>query len=608
MTLYITGVYIFIGFMDSVMAEIKFSAKLYLFNTTRNDDETFFDNYNTINQEPPEFELYFLTSNLSDKILDLIGVYWQTFIIIGINAAIFFGIYHFDFHILQENINTRYSIWQFLYSCLMYILLYLSIGVISTLPYNIFTSAFDQYEKWNEKRMKKNNNNENQNIPNQENNKNEVNPEGEEGEHTKEYNGYFLGFLISILVSMGLKFILNRFVISQKHGKIEKFYGLLIVCHFSPIILSLIVYCIFSIIFNKKIVKPKNKKKSTKSCRVCGYVYYSEEEPNDVEIKCEGCRKGFRKCYYNCLCNTCSCFKCCECKKCCCCYGEEQDLSEVNHREKKICIIYYTTGKWSWFCDLFTSHIMLYNVLIMFILEFCNFGFKPDLSEYLGNIDDSQLYKFNLLNLAGILLFYFITLLSGLCYKKCLHFNEDKGEGTNLGFGIGTLFFTGSLVSFIASIITYFSDISEKAKHYIMPFSIGSIEFYKIILKNIADGIFKTSAISFDSIFSIYVIIWNIFAFILDILKAKSKKLILAQFIISLFLIIIGIIYFICILALPKLIVGFKNETNEKLKNENENKTNENQINTHNNIEVYVQKEENSNENRNINQMNNNKK
>ena len=68
MTLYITGVYIFIGFMDSVMAEIKFSAKLYLFNTTRNDDETFFDNYNTINQEPPEFELYFLTSNLSDKI------------------------------------------------------------------------------------------------------------------------------------------------------------------------------------------------------------------------------------------------------------------------------------------------------------------------------------------------------------------------------------------------------------------------------------------------------------------------------------------------------------------------------------------------------------
>ena len=42
MTLYITGVYIFICFIDSVMGEIKASAKLYLFNTTRNDDETFF--------------------------------------------------------------------------------------------------------------------------------------------------------------------------------------------------------------------------------------------------------------------------------------------------------------------------------------------------------------------------------------------------------------------------------------------------------------------------------------------------------------------------------------------------------------------------------------
>ena len=52
----------------------------------------FFDNYNKLNQEPPEFELFFLTSNLSDKILDLIGVYGQSMIIIGINALIFFGI------------------------------------------------------------------------------------------------------------------------------------------------------------------------------------------------------------------------------------------------------------------------------------------------------------------------------------------------------------------------------------------------------------------------------------------------------------------------------------------------------------------------------------
>ena len=191
-------------------------------------------------------------------------------------------------------------------------------------------------------KKKKKNDSENNNVLNQENKNDGANQEKKE--NVKEYNGYFLGFLISILVSMGLKFILNRFVIVQKQGKIGKFYGLLIAFHAGPIILSLIVYYIFSIIFNEKIVKPEDKKKSTKSCRVCGYVYYSEEEPNDIEIKCEGCRKGFRKCYYNCLCSSCPCFKCCECKKCCCCFGEEQDLSEVNHREKKICIIYYSTG------------------------------------------------------------------------------------------------------------------------------------------------------------------------------------------------------------------------------------------------------------------------
>ena len=59
MTLYILGLYIYIGFMNSIMEEIKASATLYLRNVTRSEDETFYDIYNKINQEPPEFELYF---------------------------------------------------------------------------------------------------------------------------------------------------------------------------------------------------------------------------------------------------------------------------------------------------------------------------------------------------------------------------------------------------------------------------------------------------------------------------------------------------------------------------------------------------------------------
>ena len=237
--------------MNSIMEEIKASATLYLSDTTRSKDETFYDIYNKINQEPPEFELYFLTSNLSNKLVDFLTIYGITIIDLIINVLILFGIYNFDFHILPENINTNYSTKQFLYLILMYILLYLSIGFISSLPHTIFTSAFDQYENWKEKRQNKNNNN---NQPNQEKTK-------------KEYNGYWLGYFISILFSMGLKFVLNRFIIVQEHGKIKNFYGLLIACHCVPILLSLLIYYFFSKIFKDKRVKPEKKKKSASSCR-----------------------------------------------------------------------------------------------------------------------------------------------------------------------------------------------------------------------------------------------------------------------------------------------------------------------------------------------------
>ena len=49
MILYITGIYVIIGFKDSIMEEIKSSASLYLSNTTRTANETFYDHYNQIN-------------------------------------------------------------------------------------------------------------------------------------------------------------------------------------------------------------------------------------------------------------------------------------------------------------------------------------------------------------------------------------------------------------------------------------------------------------------------------------------------------------------------------------------------------------------------------
>ena len=580
MTTYITGVYIFIGFMDSIFEEIKASATLYLFNTTRNNDETFYDNYNIINQEPPEFELYFLTSNFSDKIFGVIDIYVQTIIILIINALIFLGIYNFDFHILPYNININYSVWQFLYLLLMYILLYLSIGLISSLPHSIFTSAFDQYEKWQIERKNKKNNNK------------EIN-----GDKKEEYNGYFIGYFISILFSMAFKFILNKFLIVQKNIKIRKFYAVLIACHCIPIIISLLFYCFFSIIFKKKVIEPFNKKRTISNCRICGYVYYSENVKSDVNnIKCEGCRKGFRKCYYNCFCYKCKCLNCCECTTCCCCCGEEQNLSEVNNRENQIYISYKTTGKCSWFCDLITNRFLLLLVLILFFLELINFGFKPSLSNFIENYDNSKLYIINILSLSGILLFFFITYISGYLFKKCFDLKEEKGEAAYIGLGIIPLIFTGSIVSFIVSILSYFDIVSEKVKHYIIPFSIGSVEFYKILLQKVSDAIFKTQALlSFDSLFSFYIIIWNIFAFILEITKVKVSKLILIQFIITLIIIALILIAIICVLRKRNEILLYM--LNDKIEKEKQKEETEKKNVSHNNVIIYNQEQMNTDEN-----------
>lgn len=168
-----------------------------------------------------------------------------------------------------------------------------------------------------------------------------------------------------------------------------------------------------------------------------------------------------------------------------------------------------------------TNNTLLLFAIIMFFLELINFGFKPGLSNFLEDMDKTKIFIVNLLNLAGILLFYFIDLVSGILFKKFFNIKNDKGEGDDIGYGLSILIFTGSIFSCIISIFAYFTKISENAKHYLMPFSTGSIEFYNILLEKIADVVFKTQAISFESFFSIYVTIWSIIPFMIEIFEVK---------------------------------------------------------------------------------------
>ena len=502
MIFYITGIYLIVGFMDSIMEEIKASASLYLSNTTRTANETFYDHYNQINLEMPKFSLYFLTSSLSGKIFNCMGIYFQSILIFVFNAAIYIGVSQFDFHIEPENINEKYSIWQFLFLVLMYVLLYASIGLVSMLPHYIYFTAFDKFEDWYSRTKDK-----------------------------KNFGGSFLGFYISILFSMAIKYLLNQYLIVQNKEDSDKFYSGLFVYYLYSIILALIFYFIFSFIFVSNIPKKEDKKKSKSGCRLLGCIVYSESEDNPINIKCEGIRKGCRKCYVNCFCHLCCCCKCFACNNCCCCCDNKTniELSEAINRDKMICIIYKTTGIISWFCNLLTNRFMIIFILIMYFLQIINYGFRETLSNYLSNCEDSEITIINLLGLAGILLFYFLVVLPGCICAKCFEVKKVD-EGTFIGYGLLFNIIPAGLISFIFSILIHY-DIIGDIRYYLMPFSIGSIEFYLILLKRISGAFFPTEFFSADYFISLYIIFWNIFTLILELSNVSSSKLIFMQFV-----------------------------------------------------------------------------
>ena len=560
MTLYITGLYIYIGLKDSIMEEIKVSAKIYLFNSKRVDNSTFFDIYKKTNIGTPKFSLYFITSSFSGFMFNCMGIYLQTIIVLIFNTVIIIGLYLFEFHIKEDNINEAYSFIQFFYLLVFYILLYSFTGIISMLPHTIFFSAFDQYEKWKEKRKK--------GFPHIYNDDKEK-EEKEDGEMVYkdeikgDYNGLFLGFFISILASMALKNILNEYLIIKFLDRHLLFYVMIVGCSLIPIILALLFYCCFSKIFNPKKKEEKSKEKTFSGCRLCGYLFYIEEEPNPNDIKCGAIRKAWRKCYFNCYLDClCCCCKCLSCEKCCCEEKTFAELSDLQSRDSKICIIYKTTGIMSSICDLITKRTLLACSLVMFLLQIINYGSRKSLSEYLETCGDSKRLLLNILSLLGILFFFILTVVFGYFLVKCAKL-EGSGETVYLGYGIIFLAFFGSIVSFIISLLSHYDFISDKI-YYLFPFSIGSIEFYLILLKRISSALLRTEFIPFDSLFSFYLIIWDFFAFLLDIFKASSYGLIFAQFIISSIVLPIGL-FSTCLFCLRKCITGQEAKNDEQV-------------------------------------------
>ena len=124
-------------------------------------------------------------------------------------------------------------------------------------------------------------------------------------------------------------------------------------------------------------------------------------------------------------------------------------------------------------------------------------------------------------------------------------FKKPLSEGSYLGAGIAFLIVTGSIISFIVSLLIYFEIISDNKKYFFIPFSIGSIEYYKILLKRMSKELLELEVVSFDMVFSIYIRIWDTFAYILEIINISYSYLILTQFIITSIVILFSLCFLI---------------------------------------------------------------
>ena len=367
---------------------------------------------------------------------------------LALNSVIFYFLYNCDFR-EGEQLKDNYSLFNFFLLVLYLLYFSLILGIVALLPFNIFTAGYFYYEQ-NLMRQLKNKNDINNNIINNDNNVNDIvikddndndnkkniknisvikystdddnkinktkkenvsdiyvrdsssfflevndlqrekikEPENKEIEMPKK-NGYYISYVLAFLIGITVRLYSNTEDIIYDH---KRLFINLIYFHYIPIVMSLFFYIIFSCAFSKK----SNIKSEVCIAQFCGYFIFQETKERKKSICCGGCRTGFRK-FNKCFCCCCNC-NCLNCETCCpclplseCCKGKD-DLTEIEDRDKSLCICYKVKGKCSWICDYFIDYYVFESVLIIAFVELYNFGFKSILNEYIRDLDYQRNY------------------------------------------------------------------------------------------------------------------------------------------------------------------------------------------------------------------------
>ena len=186
----IVGIFQIIGIQESLEEEIFDSIKLYfngnnITNSTNSTNITTIDftNSTTIDfyhkvysnntKKLPGISFFFILSFLSDIIIKLLNFPILTVVMLVLNSVVFYFLYNFDF-LEGEKLNENYSLFNFFLLVLYLLYFSLILGIVASLPFNIFTAGYFYYEQNLMRQIKNKTGINDNNIINNDNNEKDI--------------------------------------------------------------------------------------------------------------------------------------------------------------------------------------------------------------------------------------------------------------------------------------------------------------------------------------------------------------------------------------------------------------------------------------------------
>lgn len=602
-TLYLIGVFEIMIIMNAVFEEIVASIRLFFKNENDENRNIYYHNFINFAIKIPSFSPFYLSSLLSNIVINLFGFYLTTIFVIVVNIlTIILGINNFEF--AEESsikYNYKYELKKFLRLVLIYLFFYISIGLVALVPLDIIQEGFKKYdqkqsndlykcyhhfvakvyaqehaenegyggdiEKYQEKLvemkeiMHKKEEKMKDNILNKKNKDLDLYERVYSNlllNYKIDINGFLLFYLISMTGSSIFVIIFNRiFLINYSEYNRNKKTIYYILSFSLPMIFALIFYKIYTLVFGEE--NTQNKK--IEIIKFGGYIIYQEKyisNENCCSSLFSDCLESFEKLNYGCCCQLCSCTYICKsliCCKCSCDNNIRKRIATNDVNKEKICVIYKINGICSWLTHLLTNPRILIFVPILYIMKALNIQFSSKITEDSEN--NFKTITLNIITLSSRFIFFTINYFGG----KAL--SDEKKDFYIFIYGIIIILIFESIFSAIISIFINFDLISGNLRDYLITISVESTEYMEIVCleyfslyfqMNLALGDFLSNSF----ILTFYLSIWNLFELIITTIT-KEKYLYIFQFVFGIILSITSIIITFCI--------RFNSNTNYNLSN-----------------------------------------